>query len=83
MSGITSFLIARIWFGKAADDFNQSVDLMGSSGTTLVANLSNAFTSTFSPDRYITLTPVSGLGSVCLLCCPSHCRNVQNEPQPV
>jgi len=42
--GITSFLIARMWFGKAADDFNQSVDLMGNSGTTLVANLGNAFT---------------------------------------
>lgn len=42
--GITSFLIARMWFGKAADDFNRSIELMGSKGPQLVANLGNSFT---------------------------------------
>jgi len=42
--GITSFLILRMWFGKAADDFNQSIVLEGSSGPQLIAAVGNAFT---------------------------------------
>ncbi|KAF8216203.1 hypothetical protein K438DRAFT_1800247 [Mycena galopus ATCC 62051] len=44
MIGITSFLILRMWFGKAADDFNDSIELQGSSGPELIANVGNAFT---------------------------------------
>jgi len=42
--GITSFLIIRMWFGKAADDFNNSIEIQGSQGPELVASLGNAFT---------------------------------------
>ncbi|KAF7347801.1 hypothetical protein MVEN_01537600 [Mycena venus] len=44
MIGITSFLILRMWFGKASDDFNDSIALQGSNGPQLIANVSNAFT---------------------------------------
>ncbi|KAJ7220303.1 hypothetical protein GGX14DRAFT_434123 [Mycena pura] len=42
--GIVSFLILRMWFGKAADDFNQSIVLEGSAGPQLIAAVGNAFT---------------------------------------
>ncbi|KAJ6519856.1 hypothetical protein C8R45DRAFT_1085797 [Mycena sanguinolenta] len=44
MIGITSFLILRMWFGKAADDFNDSIILQGSDAPELIANVGNAFT---------------------------------------
>ncbi|KAJ7103496.1 hypothetical protein B0H15DRAFT_812441 [Mycena belliarum] len=44
MIGITSFLILRMWFGKAADDFNNSIALQGTQGPQLIANVGNAFT---------------------------------------
>ena len=34
-----------MWFGKAADDFNQSIQGQGSNGPQLIANTGNAFTS--------------------------------------
>jgi len=40
--GITSFLIARIWFEKAAQDFNNIVSTEGQ--TKFVASMGNAFT---------------------------------------
>ena len=46
LRGIVSFLILRMWFGKAADDFNQSIVLEGSAGPQLSATVGNAFTST-------------------------------------
>jgi hypothetical protein len=48
MIGITSFLILRMWFGKAVDDFNNSIAVQGSKGPELVASLGNAFTSELS-----------------------------------
>jgi len=39
--GLTSFLIVRMWFGKAAVDFNGSAELQG---INLIAGTSNAFT---------------------------------------
>ncbi|KAJ6610028.1 hypothetical protein B0H10DRAFT_2061674 [Mycena sp. CBHHK59/15] len=44
MIGITSFLILRMWFGKAADDFNNSIIMQRSQGPQLIASLGNAFT---------------------------------------
>jgi len=41
--GFTTFLISRIWFGKAADDFNQSIAIGGSAGPQLTATVGNAF----------------------------------------
>jgi hypothetical protein len=42
--GITSFLILRMWFGKAVQDFNSTITLLGQDGPKLVANISNGFT---------------------------------------
>jgi len=44
MIGITSFLILRMWFGKASDDFNDSIALQGSDAPQLIASVGNAFT---------------------------------------
>ncbi|KAK7044089.1 hypothetical protein VNI00_007805 [Paramarasmius palmivorus] len=42
--GITSFLIVRMWFGKAVEDFNRSIRQMGQDGPQFIAGDSNAFT---------------------------------------
>lgn len=42
--GLASFLILRMYFGKAADDFNLSISGQGTNGPQLVANTGNAFT---------------------------------------
>lgn len=42
--GVTSFLMARIWFGKAVRDFNDSIVNGGAQAPKLVATLGNAFT---------------------------------------
>jgi hypothetical protein len=42
--GLASFLIIRMYFGKAASDFNQSIQGQGTHGPQLIANTSNAFT---------------------------------------
>jgi len=42
--GITSFLILRMWFGKAVDDFNASIEAQGQQGPQLIATIGNAFT---------------------------------------
>jgi hypothetical protein len=42
--GLVSFLILRMWFGKAADDFNNDIQNQGSKGPQLVANTGNGFT---------------------------------------
>ncbi|OAX42356.1 hypothetical protein K503DRAFT_847821 [Rhizopogon vinicolor AM-OR11-026] len=42
--GLASSLIIFMWFGKAADDFNQSIQGQGSNGPQLIANTGNAFT---------------------------------------
>lgn len=44
-AGLASFLILRMYFGKAADDFNLSISGQGTHGPQLIANTSNAFTS--------------------------------------
>jgi len=42
--GITAFLVLRMWFGKAVDDFNASIEAQGSSAAQLAASTGNAFT---------------------------------------
>ncbi|KAF8898703.1 hypothetical protein BD779DRAFT_30792 [Infundibulicybe gibba] len=42
--GLTSFLIVRMWFGKAIQDFNNSIQAQGQQGPKLVASTGNAFT---------------------------------------
>lgn len=45
VSGLTAFLILRMWFGKAVDDFNSSVQQLGSSAPEIAASIGNGFTS--------------------------------------
>jgi len=45
LSGLASFLIIRMYFGKAVSDFNMSIQGQGSNGPQLIANTGNAFTS--------------------------------------
>jgi hypothetical protein len=46
--GLTSFLVIRMWFGKAVEDFNQAIIEGGNNAPQLIAQLSNGFTSTCS-----------------------------------
>ena len=43
--GLTVFLIVRMWFGKAVDDFNSSITSQGQQGPKLIASTGNGFTS--------------------------------------
>ncbi|KZV71321.1 hypothetical protein PENSPDRAFT_577999 [Peniophora sp. CONT] len=43
MMGLTSFLVIRMWFGKAVEDFNTSISEAGNGGPQLVAATSNGF----------------------------------------
>ncbi|KAI0307836.1 hypothetical protein B0F90DRAFT_71320 [Multifurca ochricompacta] len=44
MIGLTAFLVIRMWFGKAVEDFNKSITKIGSSAPHLIAQTSNGFT---------------------------------------
>jgi len=43
MIGLISFLIIRMWFGKAVEDFNNAVELQGDRAPQLIAEISNGF----------------------------------------
>lgn len=45
MIGFTSFLVIRMWFGKAVEDFNDAILQGGQSAPALVAATSNGFAS--------------------------------------
>jgi len=47
VSGLTSFLVIRMWFGKAVEDFNNAIAKGGTNAPQLIAQLSNGFTSAF------------------------------------
>jgi len=44
MTGLTSFLIIRMWFGKAVEDFNNAIVKGGTDAPQLIAQISNGFT---------------------------------------
>ncbi|KAF8640467.1 hypothetical protein AX17_000130 [Amanita inopinata Kibby_2008] len=44
MIGLTAFTVIRMWFGKAVQDFNNSIASQGNNGPKLIADLGNAFT---------------------------------------
>ena len=45
MIGLTSFLVLRMWFGKAVDDFNAAIVQEGKNAPQLIASVSNGFVS--------------------------------------
>jgi len=53
--GLTAFLIIRMWFGKAVQDFNASIAAQGQQGPKLIAATGNAFTSEFNIQNQTTL----------------------------
>ncbi|KAI0043193.1 hypothetical protein FA95DRAFT_430146 [Auriscalpium vulgare] len=44
MIGLTAFLVIRMWFGKAVEDFNLAITKGGASAPQLIASTSNGFT---------------------------------------
>jgi len=44
MIGLVSFLVIRMWFGKAVEDFNTAITEGGSGAPHLIAQISNGFT---------------------------------------
>lgn len=64
-----------MYFGKAADDFNQSIQGQGANGPQLIANTSNAFTSKLAFEvfgsRLDAHHRTSGLGWLCVFRCAS------------
>lgn len=44
MIGLTSFLVVRMWFGKAVEDFNKGIQEAGNNAPQLIAATSNGFT---------------------------------------
>ncbi|KIY52771.1 hypothetical protein FISHEDRAFT_34614 [Fistulina hepatica ATCC 64428] len=42
-TGLTCFLILRMWFGKAVDDFNNTITYMGDGAPAVSASVGNAF----------------------------------------
>lgn len=44
MIGLTAFLVIRMWFGKAVEDFNAAISKQGNGAPQLIASTSNGFT---------------------------------------
>lgn len=75
-TGMTSFLVIRMWFGKAVEDFNKTIIAAGANSQQLVAETSNGFTSTSrlpraQPFSVLIFVSHSDLGRICVLCCPA------------
>jgi len=59
--GITSFLILRMWFGKAVQDFNNSIAAEGHQGPELIATIGNAFTMVWVAYAFYAVPIISSL----------------------
>ena len=68
--GLSSFLIIRLWFGKAVDDFNQSVELEGDTGPHLIAQLSNGFTMVWVAYAFHSIPLVCALAKIHVTAAP-------------
>lgn len=65
--GLTSFLIIRMWFGKAVEDFNNAVEQQGDKAPQLIAEVSNGFISEFIcyfPASIFSQSFISGMGRI-------------------
>jgi len=59
--GLTSFLIIRMWFGKAVDDFNTSIASQGQQGPQLIAATGNAFTMVWVAYAFFAIPVITAL----------------------
>lgn len=64
MTGLTSFLILRMWFGKAVRDFNTSIEAQGRQGPKLVADTGNAFTMVWVAYAFYTVPIIVSLAKL-------------------
>jgi len=62
--GLTSFLVIRMWFGKAVEDFNTAILNGGSSSPQLVANTSNGFVMVYVAYAFYAVPVVSSLAKL-------------------
>ncbi|KAI0283300.1 hypothetical protein BGY98DRAFT_1183960 [Russula aff. rugulosa BPL654] len=58
---LTSFLVVRIWFGNAVDDFNRSIQEAGSNGPQLIAATGNGFTMVWVAYAFYAVSVISAL----------------------
>lgn len=47
VTGFTAFLVLRMFFGKAADDFNAGLQALGDAAPSIAATIGNGFTSAY------------------------------------
>ncbi|EIN13710.1 hypothetical protein PUNSTDRAFT_48642 [Punctularia strigosozonata HHB-11173 SS5] len=64
MLGLSAFLIIRMWFGKAVDDFNQTISNAGSDAPDLMAATSNAFIMVWVAYSFYTVPLVCSLAKL-------------------
>jgi len=62
--GLTSFLIIRMWFGKAVDDFNTSIASQGQQGPQLIAAIGNAFTMVWVAYAFYAIPVITSLSKL-------------------
>ncbi|KAI8995599.1 hypothetical protein BD414DRAFT_479982 [Trametes punicea] len=62
--GLTSFLILRMWFGKAIEDFNDDISKAGSDAPQLIAATSNGFIMVWVAFAFYAVPVVSSLAKL-------------------
>lgn len=67
MIGFTSFLVIRMWFGKAVEDFNDAILKGGQSAPALVAATSNGFIMVYVAYAFYAVPLVSSLAKLHVL----------------
>ncbi|EMD42023.1 hypothetical protein CERSUDRAFT_110562 [Gelatoporia subvermispora B] len=64
MIGLTSFLVIRMWFGKAVEDFNDDIARAGSGAPQLIAATSNGFIMVWVAYAFYAVPLVSSLANL-------------------
>lgn len=64
MIGLTSFLVIRMWFGKAVEDFNDDIARAGSAAPQLIAATSNGFIMVWVAYAFYAVPLVSSLANL-------------------
>ncbi|KAF7970615.1 hypothetical protein HWV62_23647 [Athelia sp. TMB] len=64
MVGLTAFLIVRMWFAKAIDDFNNAIIAQGSSGPKLIASAGNGFVMVWVAYAFYAIPLIASLAKI-------------------
>lgn len=59
-----------MWFGKAVDDFNQSIELEGANGPHLIAEIANGFTMVWVAYAFHSIPLVCALAKIHVTAAP-------------